>query len=176
MSYLAVPIVSRSGEALGGLFFGHQHAGMFTERHEQIVQGLAAHVAVAMDNARLYDHAQREIAERALAEEELVRLTRRLRLLLQVSTETGQHLQLDAPFDGAMRALVDALPDTDTAAIFVHDPATDLLVPQATCRTESGLRPHSVASGRGHLRCNVQGRAKPLAAAGAEDALHLRAR
>ena len=29
-SYLAVPVVSRSGEVLGGLFFGHAEAGVFT--------------------------------------------------------------------------------------------------------------------------------------------------
>ncbi len=34
-SYLAVPVVSRSGEVLGGLFFGHSQVGVFTERHEQ---------------------------------------------------------------------------------------------------------------------------------------------
>src|SRR6185503_13650029 len=33
-SYLAVPVVSRSGEVLGGLFFGHPVADMFTERDE----------------------------------------------------------------------------------------------------------------------------------------------
>jgi PAS domain S-box-containing protein len=54
-SYLAVPVVSRSGEVLGGLFFGHPAAGVFTERHERIVEGLAAQTAVAMDNARLFE-------------------------------------------------------------------------------------------------------------------------
>jgi PAS domain S-box-containing protein len=62
-SYLAVPVVSRSGEVLGGLFFGHPEAGMFTERHERIVNGLAAQAAIAMDNARLYESAQRARAE-----------------------------------------------------------------------------------------------------------------
>jgi PAS domain S-box-containing protein len=62
-SYLAVPVVSRSGEVLGGLFFGHTEAGMFTERHERIVNGLAAQAAIAMDNARLYESAQRARAE-----------------------------------------------------------------------------------------------------------------
>ncbi|HWS55726.1 MAG TPA: ATP-binding protein, partial [Pyrinomonadaceae bacterium] len=63
VSYLAVPVASRSGEVLGGLFFGHPEAGVFTERHERIVTGLAAQAAVAMDNARLYEAAQRARAE-----------------------------------------------------------------------------------------------------------------
>jgi signal transduction histidine kinase/ActR/RegA family two-component response regulator len=63
-SYLAVPVIARSGEVLGGLFFGHKDAGVFTDRHVRIVEGLAAQAAIAMDNARLYNNAQRAIQER----------------------------------------------------------------------------------------------------------------
>ena len=57
VSYLAVPVVSRSGEALGGLFFGHSRPDIFTERHERIIAGLAGQAAIAMDNARLFESA-----------------------------------------------------------------------------------------------------------------------
>jgi PAS domain S-box-containing protein len=53
-SYLAVPVSSRSGEVLGGLFFGHPEPGMFTERAERLVGGIASQAAIAIDNARLY--------------------------------------------------------------------------------------------------------------------------
>jgi PAS domain S-box-containing protein len=53
-SYLAVPVVSRSGEVLGGLFFGHPQPGVFTERAERLVAGIASQAAIAIDNARLY--------------------------------------------------------------------------------------------------------------------------
>jgi PAS domain S-box-containing protein len=59
-SYLAVPVFSRSGAVLGGLFFGHEKENVFSERHERMVEGLAAQAAVAMDNARLFEEAQRE--------------------------------------------------------------------------------------------------------------------
>ncbi|HWP45734.1 MAG TPA: diguanylate cyclase, partial [Candidatus Limnocylindrales bacterium] len=59
-SYLAAPVISRSGEVLGGLFFGHPEAGVFTERHERIVVGLAAQAAIAIDNARLFELVQNE--------------------------------------------------------------------------------------------------------------------
>ncbi len=62
-SYLAVPVISRSGEVLGGLFFGHPEAGVFNERTENIVNGLAAQAAIAMDNARLFDAARRARAQ-----------------------------------------------------------------------------------------------------------------
>ncbi len=63
VSYLAVPVVSRSGEVLGGLLFGHPEAGVFGEREEQIAVGLAAQAAIAIDNARLFESV-RESEER----------------------------------------------------------------------------------------------------------------
>jgi PAS domain S-box-containing protein len=62
-SYLAVPVVSSSGEVLGGLFFGHPQPDIFSDRDEQIVVGLASQAAIAMDNARLYDAAKKARAE-----------------------------------------------------------------------------------------------------------------
>lgn len=63
-SYLAVPVVSTYGEVIGGLFFGHSTAGIFTERHERIIEGLAAQTAIAIDNARLYERTHRAVKER----------------------------------------------------------------------------------------------------------------
>ncbi len=57
-SYLAVSVVSRSGEVLGGLIFGHPDAGRFTMRHEALILGLAGQAAVAIDNARLFQQVQ----------------------------------------------------------------------------------------------------------------------
>jgi excisionase family DNA binding protein len=56
-SYLAVPVRSRSGEILGGLFFGHPDAGVFSQRSERLVAGIAAWASIALDNARLYHDA-----------------------------------------------------------------------------------------------------------------------
>jgi PAS domain S-box-containing protein len=70
-SYLAAPVVSRSGEVIGGLFFGHSGRGRFLEEHEELLVGIAGQAAIAIDNARLYQAAEREIAERKRAEEAL---------------------------------------------------------------------------------------------------------
>ncbi len=75
-SYLAVPVISRSGQVLGGLFFGHPEAGVFTERHERMVSGLAAQAAITMDNARLYEAAKRARAEAEASAAENERLYR----------------------------------------------------------------------------------------------------
>ncbi|MEO5718200.1 MAG: ATP-binding protein [Chthoniobacterales bacterium] len=66
VSYLAVPVISRSGAVLGGLFFGHEKAGVFKERDEKIILGIAAQAAAAMDVAQLY---QAEQQARASAEQ-----------------------------------------------------------------------------------------------------------
>ncbi|MDA9466390.1 GAF domain-containing protein [Bradyrhizobium sp. CCBAU 53415] len=81
-SYLAVPVISRSGEVLGGLFFGHAEVGKFHEEHEAALLGIAGHAATAIDNARLLTRLEAlnaeleqrvadEIGERMKAEEQL---------------------------------------------------------------------------------------------------------
>jgi PAS domain S-box-containing protein len=72
-SYLAAPVKARTGEVLGGLFFGHSVPGMFTETHEAIITGIAAQAAIAMDNARLFEQAQWAQAELKRSNEELRR-------------------------------------------------------------------------------------------------------
>ena len=53
-SYLAIPVILRSKEVIGGLFFGHASVGVFTAELERGLSGLAAEAAVAIDNARLF--------------------------------------------------------------------------------------------------------------------------
>lgn len=65
-SYLAASVVSRSGEVIGGLFFGHSQPGVFTERSERLAVGIASQAAIAVDNARLYARAQQAAVEREL--------------------------------------------------------------------------------------------------------------
>ncbi len=66
-SYLAVPVVSRTGEVIGGLFFGHSQTGVFSQEHEQLAAGIAGWTAVAIDNARLYSAAERARVQAELA-------------------------------------------------------------------------------------------------------------
>lgn len=68
-SYLAVPVSSRSGEVLGGLFFGHAQPGMFTERHEQLMLAVAHQAAIGIERARLYGELETQYKAAAEARE-----------------------------------------------------------------------------------------------------------
>ncbi|WP_314964028.1 GAF domain-containing protein, partial [Bradyrhizobium cosmicum] len=119
-SYLAVPVTSRSGEVLGGLFFGHSQPGVFTARAERLVTGLAAQAAVAIDNARLYAASRREVAARAVAEEDLQRLNQTLEQRIE---ERAAELTVSAAkleeTERRFRLLVEGVTDY---AIFMLDP------------------------------------------------------
>jgi len=77
-SYLAVPVVSRSGGVIGGIFLGHGEPGRFAEEHEELLVGIAGQAATAIDNGRLFQAAEREVAERRRAEAALLTLTNTL--------------------------------------------------------------------------------------------------
>ncbi len=119
-SYLSVPVISRSGEVLGGLFFGHPEPGRFSEQHERLMLGIAAQAAVAIDNARLYQTAQREIEERRRAEGRLVELAQTLEA--RVAERTAER-------DRTWRLSQDLLAVVETNSVIasVNGAFTDLL-------------------------------------------------
>ena len=77
-SYMAVPVVSRTGNINGVLVFGHEKTRVFTERSERLMQGLAAQAAIALENGRLYQAAQYEIEERKQSQAQQSLLIREL--------------------------------------------------------------------------------------------------
>jgi signal transduction histidine kinase len=86
-SVLAVPVMSRAGAVLGGLFFGHRTPAVFTERSEDRVRALAAEAAVALDNARLSREREQELVERRRAEDALRELNATLEQQVRERTE-----------------------------------------------------------------------------------------
>lgn len=118
VSYLAVPVVSASGKVHGGLFFGHDAPGVFDEEAEALVAGIAAHAAVAMDNARLHEAARVELAQRSRAEEALGlmlgelrhRVKNTLAMVQAIASQTFRSAPVSEreAFEARVRALADA--------------------------------------------------------------------
>jgi len=124
-SYLAVPVLSRSGEVLGGLFFGHSKTDQFSPLAERLMLSIAAQAAVAIDNARLYQTSQRELAARAKAETELQKAV----AALEASATTGaRQLAVSATrleeAEQHLSLLIDAVVDY---AIFMLDPSGNVV-------------------------------------------------
>ena len=92
-SYLAVPVTSRSGEVLGGLFFGHPEPGRFNVRHERLMTGVAAQAAISIDNARLFQSARSELDERRQAEARLHELNETLESRIAVALAEQADIQ-----------------------------------------------------------------------------------
>ncbi|HEX2748893.1 MAG TPA: ATP-binding protein, partial [Verrucomicrobiales bacterium] len=53
-SYLAIPVLTMSGELSGAMVFAHRQPSMFSERSERILSSVALQSTIGIQNARLY--------------------------------------------------------------------------------------------------------------------------
>ena len=67
-SYLAVPLLSKSGKPKGAILLGHHEPNRFSKRTESMLTSIALQAAVVIENAELYASAQKEIEERVRVE------------------------------------------------------------------------------------------------------------
>jgi len=129
-SYLAAPVRSHSGDLLGGLFFGHPDAGVFHERDERMISGLAAHAAIAVDNAHLYREAQdaRAAAEAASRVKDgfLATLSHELRTPLNAIVGWAHLLQRGQLAPDEMGCAIDTILRNATAQTQIIDELLDV--------------------------------------------------
>jgi PAS domain S-box-containing protein len=162
-SYLAVPVVSRSGEVIGGLFYGHSRVGVFSDRAERLVEGLAAQAAIAIDNARLFESAR---SERVRAEESRAQL----RAIIETTPEC---VKVVAP-DGKlldMNSVGLSLVGADCMADVVGKNVYDVIAPEdreryrefneRVCSGEQGTLEFDIVGLKG-VRRHMQTHAAPL--------------
>jgi phosphoserine phosphatase RsbU/P len=93
-SELAVPL-SYKGKVIGVLDLEHTRRGFFTEEHERTMTTLAAQIAIAIENARLYEEIERQ--ERRLERDLSLARELQSRLLPQTNPKLA-HLDLAAKF------------------------------------------------------------------------------
>jgi PAS domain S-box-containing protein len=86
-SYMVVPMVAR-GRNHGAITLVSAESGRrYEETDLRLAEELARRAALAVDNAKLYEEAQREIAERREAEEALLQSERRYRTVVKQAAE-----------------------------------------------------------------------------------------
>jgi PAS domain S-box-containing protein len=94
-----------------------------------------------------------DLTERREAVEHLRRLNTRLRLLLDTASSLATTLDPKALLDGLLERVIALLPHADTGAVFLYDPASGYLVPQASVGWDQAaiaqirLRPGESSSG-----------------------------
>jgi len=85
-SWIGVPLIAK-GEATGFLSIDHREPGIYGEERAEMAQTFASQAAIAIENARPYEDAQRELAERKRAEAAL----RQSHAMLQRALEGTVH-------------------------------------------------------------------------------------
>ncbi|HTS37144.1 MAG TPA: GAF domain-containing protein [Candidatus Solibacter sp.] len=93
-SELAVPL-SYKGKVIGVLDLEHTRRGFFTEEHQRTMTTLAAQIAIAIENARLYEEIERQ--ERRLERDLSLARELQSRLLPQTNPKLA-HLDVAAKF------------------------------------------------------------------------------
>ncbi|HXH23522.1 MAG TPA: GAF domain-containing protein, partial [Dehalococcoidia bacterium] len=127
-SMLAVPLVVK-GMAFGDVTLAHERPAYFRKEHAELVQTVANHLAIAIENARLFDETSRKAAEVAA--------------LLQANEVLHRSLSLPEVFQALVDVSVDVL-RVDMSAVLLRDaPDRPLRV-----RAQRGFDPDKIEAAR----------------------------
>ena len=121
-SWLGVPLIVRD-RVIGMLAVDSVELGHFSEKHVRLVTPFANQVAVAIENARLYEETRRRATE--------------MGILYEVATAAMTAVHLDEVLDCTMVALQETLRPDDIAILLV-EPETNELVIRASAGFPGG--------------------------------------
>jgi len=141
-SLLMLPLVA--GDRVVGLLelvYRHNHA--FSDAELNLAQTLANQIAVAVENARLFEQVRsyRDELEQRVEErtEALERERDRVETLYRITRELGASLDLDRVLDRALTLILQTV-QAERSSVFLIDRQTDRLVQRATLWSEVAER------------------------------------
>ena len=115
-SFLGVPILAGSS-ALGNLYLTNKRREPeFTQEDEEIIQLLAGHAAIAIENARLYEASQSRARE-------LKSRNRELAAVNAIAKVTSEHLEVEKIIDRAMHEVLEVT-GMEAGEVFLLDENT----------------------------------------------------
>jgi signal transduction histidine kinase len=175
-SFLGAPLLDHQGEVRGGLLLGHSMPDRFTHEHEDLLLGLAAEAAVAIENVRLYQSASAQAREldtifESLAEGLLVLdahgrvvrendMARRMRADLAVSdSASALGRLLDEP---AARALAGQPESVEPVQVLMAGEPRDLAVSASLLRLDAPMLAAGADVARRHTDSGAQSAHAPL--------------
>jgi PAS domain S-box-containing protein len=127
--YLGVPIlVDKRGIGVIAVQ-DYERANMYTANHVELLSTIASQAAIAIENARLYESVQHELAERKRAEETLQQQNQLLIALQNTTLELVSQLDLKTLLENIVKRAC-ALVGTSAGLLDLVDPATNQLIPQ----------------------------------------------
>jgi PAS domain S-box-containing protein len=124
-SLLTAPLLVDE-DCIGTLSLNSDRVGAFSADDERLLATLAAQAAVAVKNARLFEQAQQEIAERKRAEEETRQRTVQLEAVREVGLELIAQLDLDALLHSIVSRAIELL-EGACGGLYLYRPEQDVL-------------------------------------------------
>jgi putative nucleotidyltransferase with HDIG domain len=149
-SAVVVPLEVK-GKVIGALALDNVTSyGAFSESDVQLLSTFASQAAIAIENARLFEQAQQEIAQRKRAEEQIQRQLQRLAALhdvdMAITSSLDLHVSLNVLLDQATTQL-----RVDAADVLLLNPHTQTLEYAAGRGFRSrGIERSHVRLGEGH--------------------------
>lgn len=148
-SELALPLISR-GQCIGALTVQSKEAAAFSDEDVTVLQSMADLLAISIENAWLYEAAQREITERKHVEEAVRQRNRELTMLYRASQAMISTLDLDETLNTVLEE-VRRLLKVIASSVWLEEPNGELACRAATGPQKDTVRQWRLAPGEGFV-------------------------